>query len=330
MNRIMKKGLILMMVISAVLLLAGCQLAGKSGKGIFAKKNEGPMKSFSYHYDGTIGGNSYSYKIEAKDDGSETISYESMMYPDMGEISMETGGDLLANIYELYVKHKAYRWDGYSKYAKYVMDGSGFSVYMSFADGNSESIHGSNCAPDGFRDFETEVERIVNPYIDRLIEMGNRQQIEKGVSGKLQSLLITFKQQGSSGSDSFEGVIRHYREGRKNFDIRINSVSGEFIEPGKYNYYSELFDEDIYFDEIQALIEKYEIIKWYNWDKSAEDYSNEEWFQISFGFEDGTINAMGTLHPENYDRFRKELLELIVKIIKDAEAKYPAFRSRDI
>ena len=36
MNRLMKKGLILMMVISAVLLLAGCQLAGKSGKGIFS------------------------------------------------------------------------------------------------------------------------------------------------------------------------------------------------------------------------------------------------------------------------------------------------------
>ena len=37
---------------------------------------------------------------------------------------------------------------------------------------------------------------------------------------------------------------------------------------------------------------------------------------------------MGTAHPENYDAFRQEALQLLVKTIRAAEAKHDDFRSR--
>ena len=69
-------------------------------------------------------------------------------------------------------------------------------------------------------------------------------------------------------------------------------------------------------------------MKWYNWDKAAEDYNNAEWFQLSFSFEEGNMNAMGTEYPENYDEFRSEVLQHIVRVIRAAEAKHEDFRSR--
>ena len=154
--------------------------------------------------------------------------------------------------------------------------------------------------------------------------------MEKGVSGSLQYVMINFMQQGDSGEDKYEILLSHQREGRKNFDVRIYSVSGEFIEPGKYNYYYDMPDEDIGFDEIRAILERHDLIRWYGWDKAAEDYNNSEWFQISFSFEEGDISAMGTAHPEGYDEFRREILEYIVQMIKNAEEKHSDFRSRDI
>ena len=58
-------------------------------------------------------------------------------------------------------------------------------------------------------------------------------------------------------------------------------------------------------------------MQWYGWEKAAEDYNNEEWFQVNFSYEGGDINAHGTLHPANYDAFREELIRLIKEELSD-------------
>ena len=81
-------------------------------------------------------------------------------------------------------------------------------------------------------------------------------------------------------------------------------------------------EDKIDFAGVQALIEKYDLITWYNYDETDEDYANKEWFQMSFGFDDGkTLNAMGTKHPEHYEEFRKEFLELIIQMCSQLENK---------
>jgi len=102
----------------------------------------------------------------------------------------------------------------------------------------------------------------------------------------------------------------------------------KFIEKGKYNYYCMLPDEDIGFENIKALIEKFNVISWYDWDKASDNPYEDEWFQLGFDFGSMSIQAMGTEHPENYDEFRRELLQYIVEVIRKAEVKYDDFRSR--
>ena len=89
-----------------------------------------------------------------------------------------------------------------------------------------------------------------------------------------------------------------------------------------HQYYEAVEADKIDFAGIQALIEKYDLITWYNYDETDEDYANKEWFQMSFGFDDGkTLNAMGTKHPEHYEEFRKEFLELIIQMCSQIDTK---------
>jgi hypothetical protein len=48
-----------------------------------------------------------------------------------------------------------------------------------------------------------------------------------------------------------------------------------------------------------------------DFNQSADDYNNKEWFQLDWNFENGRIDAYGTAHPEHYDAFRKDFLTLL-------------------
>ncbi|MBP5230693.1 MAG: hypothetical protein ILO68_03100, partial [Clostridia bacterium] len=62
---------------------------GEPGAGRNAKDNRSGLRSFSFSYDGTIGGNNYSYDLKEKD-GVWTLSYESMEHNDYGKLTAET------------------------------------------------------------------------------------------------------------------------------------------------------------------------------------------------------------------------------------------------
>ena len=300
-------------------------IEGHDGKGDSAVTNESGLKSFRYGYDGTIGGDSYDYLVEAQEDGTVRIMYSSMEYYDLAEMSMEAGPEVLDMLYELYKKHNAARWDGYSKYDKYVEDGSGFSVNLVFNDGESMSVSGMNCAPDGYYSFDRDVEAVMGIYLQEMVEEAKQKKIEAGVPGELDYLMIYLKQQGRSGEDEYNIVIRRWDGSRESFDVHVRSVSGEYFEEGEHNYYYKLPDSEIDFAGLTEIFEKYEVYKWYGWEETSDDYGNTEWFQLNADFAEGRIIAMGSEHPEHYDEFRKELLEHVKKIVDNAREKYPDF-----
>ena len=321
----MKRGLEIVMSLLLLLSTTGCALfsgeKGDKGLGNKAKPNESGMSSFYYGHNGSSMESNGSYTVRETEDGAEIV-FEMMRYSEFGEISLPVERQLLEQLNDLYLKHKVYQWDGYSRYNPNVLDGDGFTLSISFADGKSMSAHGSNAYPDGYRDFENELDELIAPYMSELQEKIRAQKIANGVHGKLNHVMITIIQHGKSGLDKYEIILFRKREGRNNLDIRITSVSGEFIEAGKYNYYAAVDDEDIGFDTISEIIEKHQIINWSDYDKAAEDYNNSEWFQISFDYDEGHISAMGSEHPENYDAFRKELLEYITEMMKKVAEKY--------
>ena len=226
---------------------------------------------------------------------------------------------------DIYLKHDAYRWNGYSKYDEDMLDGESFSMGFKFEDGEHYSVHGSNCAPDGYVDFEKEILDILSKEKDGLIEKARQEIIDKGLPGKVDSAMINFMERGTSGSDSYEFYV--YKTDIKNagnFSFRINSVSGEYYEKGSYSFYGHLDSEYVDLSKLDELLEKYEIIRWFDYDKAAEDYSNSEWFQLSFGFdseEAKTLNAMGTEHPQNYDAFRDECIRWMIDFYNEVSDK---------
>ena len=300
---------------------------GTDGLGDKAVVNGSGLSGFSYSYNNSFGDGSFSCEIVRKGSDKAVISYETFDHRDFGTMEITVSDEILEALYQLYLKHKAARWSGYSKYDEGVLDGSGFSFSMEFNDGEMMSCSGNNCVPDGYREYEMEMREVLKPYLQQMLDKERDRQIAKGIEGELSMAMINYIGH-EFGTDRFEMLIRKWNGKNKNFDVRIDSHTGEFIAKGKYNYYYMLPDESIGFENIRALIEKYNVISWYDWDKASANPYEDEWFQLGFDFGNMSIQAMGTEHPENYDEFRRELLQYIVEVIKKAEAKYDDFRSR--
>ncbi len=308
---------------------AGCKsnpdpdngISGSDGAGMNAADDQSGVETFYYAYHGSIGGDSYSYSVTTED-GKHFLVYESMLYPDYGELTKEVDEAFLDQLTQLYKDCHLAAWDGFDKTNEYVLDGDGFSLSITFRDGQSLSAHGSNSTPKGYNEFREKIEALFSPLKKEMLEAKRQEKIEEGISGNLDFMMVNFLQKGSSGSDQYEIFITKPGVRETNFDVRISSYSGELLPEGTYQYYEAVEEDKIDFAQVQALIEKYDLITWYNYDETDEDYANKEWFQMSFGFDDGkTLNAMGTKHPEHYEEFRKEFLELIIQMCSQLENK---------
>ena len=286
---------------------------GSEGEGENAEVNESNIETFEYRYIGSIGGNSHSYRISF--DEPLTFTLEGMQYP-FEKASTDLDAETAARVAALYKKYDLRKWNGFDRVAKHVLDGDGFSLSICFRDGKKLFAHGSNAFPKGYRDFCTELKEILKPSVERIVERENRKIIERGVNGKMTSFLVNFLQRGNSGSDEYKFFILQPEIREKNCDVHIVSNSGTFFEQGKIDLYVQLPDTPALFERVDALIKKYEVMQWYGWEKAAEDYNNEEWFQIHFSYEDGDIPAHGTVHPENYDAFREELIQLMKETLE--------------
>lgn len=269
-------------------------------------------------YDGTISGEVFSYKIEKEGDTFYFI-YEDISLPSEEGLRTEIGREVLEELRKIYDELEIEKWNGFNKRNKDVMDGHGFSLTIGFDNGERLNASGYNYSPDHYWEFREELAGLFQPYIEELMEAEKERLISKGVSGKLNYVLANFQK---PGGDQYEiNLIRD--EGiNYNLDIHIKSLKGEFFEEGDYLYYTTLPLEALNFVGIEELIEKYDIIKWYGWDKASKDSSTSEWFQLGFEFDDGRIDAQGTEHPENYEAFRRDFLKLIAAMIEEAKANY--------
>ena len=288
---------------------------GSNGEGKKAKDNETGIVSFYYGYNGSIGGDSYSYDIKEQD-GKLVFIYEAMEKRDYGEMTTECGQEILDKLYALYKEQRIAEWNGYSKSNPNVLDGDGFSLSIKFGDGATLSAHGSNAFPVRYGDFISGMNEILSPLRDKVLEEKKQEYIAKGINGKLDSVMVHFKQQGTSGRDDYDFFLisEEYRE--NNCDISFKSLSGEYLPKGEGSYHIKLPLADANLDELQKIIEEYNIISWFDYNKSAEDYNNCEWFQIHLGFDDDmNIEAYGTEHPENYDEFRDAFIKWMKELV---------------
>ncbi len=319
----MKKILTAILPYIAMLLLVGIVLfsvfpglfavKGKNGKGIFGRPNKSGLTGFSYVYQNAFGTGSYSFEV----DGG-ALTYKNSDYPYLGAMTMDVDGSLLKELDSLALEHKAYRWDGYDKQNTQNFDGTSYRLEMKYTDGGSISCQGSNAAPRGFTAYRDKMVEIISKYFDPAMEKARDRKKAEGITGKLISLYARFAQHGESGLDKYEVFIVEPGMISPNYRVEIDAYSDEIIEGGVYSWGKSKSVEECGFDKIQELLVKYDIIQWLDFHGEAEDPLNTEEFEISFSFDNGdSIRASGTLHPANYDEFRKEFLSLVVKTVQE-------------
>ncbi len=285
---------------------------GPDGEGDKAKDNVSGVAYFSYSYRGSIGGNSYT-RTAAVEDGKVVLTLDKMEKRDYGKMEGEASPGFAAALDELCKKHRLVRWNGFDKFNRHVLDGSGFGLHIKFNDGKEVEADGSNAFPNGYRDFAEDMHALFKPEEDKLLEKKRLELAAEGVSGKLNFVMINIAGNHGYGDDRYFALLSVGGVRSTNCELRIKSYSGKYLPEGEYNVYKNVPDEMIGMEELAAIAEKYKIIDWYDY------YAHEdggEYFQISFSYEKGHINASGTKHPENYDGFRHDVLTVIADITK--------------
>ncbi len=283
-----------------------------------AEANTSGMTSFSYDYIGSIGGDSHSYTVKMQDTGC-LFSFEGMEYRNYKDLEMRIEPGIFERLCELCEKYDVAKWNGFNKADTDVLDGDGFSLRITFADGGRISAHGSNAYPKDYMGFVNEMREILDPFRDKVLERSRREIIDRGLTGSFEGGMFNFIQKGKAGSDSYFAMIYKPDVRNVNCEIRVKTEEYRSLPEGELRIYKTVPAEKLHLDEIDAIIKKYNLIEWYDYDKAAKDYMNAEWFQLSLSYGEDGINACGTEHPKGYEAFRRDFLKILNKIISEVK-----------
>lgn len=309
------KGIVLSMGLIMMLMnLLGC---GDDNLGNI--KRPGDYKKIVGFYFGMGGYNpGFSYEIQQKDGIKKgyVMEYEgreSSIQNISCDVDEETMDKLSKKCAELNVQS----WNKFSKVAKGVLDGEGFSLKVTYEDGTTVNAHGDNSFPKHFGEFESGVSEILMPVVNQAMEKERDKMFAKGMYGDpLQYAMICYKDRGASGDDDYFFAIGRAPDYPK-FELAVKSVSGDFIEPGSYKFNGEFDNTDKLLDEIQEVLSKYKVYRWDGYDESTPDYNDREWFQLTFEYDEAGIGCMGCGDTENYAEVRQEILEILARYMQE-------------
>jgi len=120
---------------------------------------------FSFTHSGMSTEQCFLYSAEKTDEGIRLYTEELFS----GGLIIDTIVDepILEQLSGIADKYHLNRWDGFDKNNKHVMDGTCFSLSVTFADGKTISAHGNNSFPDGYDDAKQEICALFEDLIDK-------------------------------------------------------------------------------------------------------------------------------------------------------------------
>lgn len=277
-----------------VLLITGC---GTNPAQPHAPLEEPlPLAEFTFTSAGSSSDSIYSYTAEKTAQGTH-IYLELNCGQHVVDVTVEE--DVLGELGQIAAIYRLDLWDGFDKNNKDVMDGSTFSLYMTTADGQSISAHGSNAFPNGYGAAKAEIDALFEGLIWKYGDLWPKT-VE---SDEMDSFSLSLKE--SSNKVFFVSAFQE--QDRCGLDIRIDGYEEVFPEEYLFYGYCDVFP----FEDLQAVVRKYDIPSWNGWD-GTDAASGNEWFQLSIEYASGeTISATGRLYPENYDSARMEFVEIL-------------------
>lgn len=273
-------------------------------------KNEYKITSFSYSYRNSFGDGTFTATVEKDENGISFIYEEPYGVFTYEPVPMEEA--CLQALEQLCADNKSERWDGYHKSNPDVLDGDGFSLDVKYETWK-QSTSGSNCAPRGFWEFRDGMQAILNPYIEKAKEAARQEYLKREHSDKLDSFMMNFC--NSDYPKDHEIFTRAYEnDGSYFLDYRITLKNDNIYKAGEYRFSGKVEKDIVDFDRISDIIKRYNISK-YN--DTNEHEKGGEWYQINYSYDDGfRIGFSGSKPFENYEGFRKELLEMIFELVE--------------
>ena len=134
----------------AILLCVGC-----------AKEINSDITSFSYNLDYGLGGYC-SYNIDIIEE--KVIYKKECIGTTTADLEKEIDKSYLAELKDLINENGIYKWDGFDKNNNNVMDGSGFTLAVHYANDESISAHGYMRFPSNY----SEVKGKLLDFLDKL------------------------------------------------------------------------------------------------------------------------------------------------------------------
>ncbi|MBQ2697218.1 MAG: hypothetical protein IJF59_00970 [Clostridia bacterium] len=136
-------------LVSAVLLLfGGCSDAGQT---------EAPMEitAFSFSHRGMSTGDCYLYQVSRESDGVRL--YTEQLFAGGEIVDVRIDDPVLEQLNEIAEKYALRKWDGFDKTDSSILDGTGFTLSITLADGSAVSAKGSNQFPEGYSEAKEEI-----------------------------------------------------------------------------------------------------------------------------------------------------------------------------
>ena len=282
-----------------VLLLAVALMLGFCGCGPKTKPIEGfadkePV-SFTYTHHGTHAGHFYAYTVTATDAG-ERFEVELGMHNTADVVVEEP---LLQPLMDVMVRWDVGAWNGFAEVDATALDGEGFSLNVTFADGTVLTAHGSNAWPENYGAVETEILALLRPLAAKYAFSHTLE------SDEPEWVYIRF----ADGEKLFFFCAAGDEAGGTQLRIEVKNIPG--MEDCRFDGTVETFP----FEALQAVVRQQDIPAWSGWEMPQGE---EEYFSIELVYASGeTVTAGGRVHPEGYAETRQALVDLLSGYIEE-------------
>ena len=126
------------------------------------------IRFFSFSHRGMSAADCYLYSAEKAETGVRL--YTEDMYYGGRTVDVLIEDPLLDQLGELAEEYGIQSWDGFDKVDKNVLDGTGFTLSITYADGRSVRANGNNVFPDGYEDAKAGICALFEELIDQYSE----------------------------------------------------------------------------------------------------------------------------------------------------------------
>jgi len=140
-------GIVVILVIAVIVILT--RYAGKDTKNKNKKSYDGEIVGIEYSY-GSYHGGYREYEIYIKNDKTYLVAKGGNGI-DLN-INKRIDNSVLEDISEIIEDNKIYKWYGFDKSDKHILDGYSFSLIVKYKDGKEEKAHGYMKYPSNYEE----------------------------------------------------------------------------------------------------------------------------------------------------------------------------------